>query len=87
MILTSANFAVIRQFILREGENLGGLGFEVSLEAATDGTFDTLVVSDPKAAGPIRVRRAQGKLHFNLKEKAFLEYHFAALISHISKQQ
>lgn len=87
MILTSANFAVIRQFILREGENLAGLGFEVSLEAATDGTCDTLVVIDPKAKSPIRVRRAQGKLHFNPKEKAFLEYHFAALISHISKQQ
>ncbi len=87
MILTSANFAVIRQFILREGDQLEGLGFEVSLEAASDGTFDTLVVIDPKAKGPIRVRRAHGKLDFKPKEQVFLEYYFAALISHISKQQ
>ena len=106
MLLTPTNFALIRQFILREGDqktycnmynnnpHLGGLGFDVFLNPADGqknigcdpelGGFDTIVISDPRAAGFIDVRLDSGKLHFKASDKEYLEYYFAALISHIS---
>jgi hypothetical protein len=49
------------------------------------GGFDTIVISDPRATGLIDVRLDSGKLYFKANEKEYLEYYFAALISHISK--